>query len=372
MKTIILLAATPPPYMGPSIATKTLLESEFSKEFNVILIDMADRRPLDTLNRIDFVNIYLALKHYFLLLWKLIFSKAELVYLLINQVPLGFLRDMPFILFSKLFRKKVVCHLRGGNFRNFYNSSGLIMKFIIEKTLQHVDRMIVLGDCLKPLFHGLIPEEKISVVPNGLNLDFGRIKLQGQDSKKGEKIKVLFLANLIKTKGFEEVLYSVKEVVRSAKNIKFLFAGSWMGQNDRNKYKNFIKKENISDYVEFLGTVTGNKKMHLLQDADIFVFPTYYPMEGHPWVIVEAMAAGLPIITADQGCIKESVIDGKNGFIIPKRDAKAVAAKINYLIKHPDVRVEMGKKSRKYYEAKFTEEHFVQGMIDVINMTLKN
>ena len=95
-------------------------------------------------------------------------------------------------------------------------------------------------------------------------------------------------------------------------------------------------------------------------------------MEGHPWVIVEAMAAGLPIITTDQGCISESVINGKNGFIIPKRDPDAVTEKLIYLIEHPEIREKMGQKSRELYESNFTQEHFVGRMIDVMNLTLRN
>jgi len=82
------------------------------------------------------------------------------------------------------------------------------------------------------------------------------------------------------------------------------------------------------------------------------------------------MASGLPIITTDQGCIKESVIDGENGFIIPKRDPDSIAEKIIYLIQRPEVREKMGQKSRQLYEANLTEEHFVQRMIDALNLTL--
>ena len=82
------------------------------------------------------------------------------------------------------------------------------------------------------------------------------------------------------------------------------------------------------------------------------------------------MAAGLPIITTDQGCIKESVIDGENGFIVPKRDTNSIAKETIYLIENPEVRERMGQKSRQLYEANLTEEHFVQRMIDALNLTL--
>ncbi len=366
-KTIIFMAPTPPPYMGPSIATQIILNSRFSDEFDVMHIDTADRRPLSTLGKLDAANFYLALKHYCILLHKLLFNKPDLVYIPICQATAGFLRDVPFIVLSKLFGKKVVLHLRGGHFREFYNSSNKVMKYVIEQTLKRIDRMIVLGSSLKILFDGLIPEGKLSVVPNGLNITLDQARYKNPEK---DHIMILFLSNLIETKGFKDVLYSIKKVAQYHNNLRYFFTGSWVRDEDRFECENYLKREKIEDYVEFRGTVTGRNKTRLLQDANIFVFPTYYPFEGHPWVIVEAMAAELPIITTDQGCIKESVIDDENGFIIPKRDPDSVAEKIIYLIEHPEVRVRMGKKSRQLYEANLTEEHFVQRMIDVINLTL--
>lgn len=365
--TIIFMAPTPPPYMGPSIATQIILNSRFVDEFNVIHIDTADRRPLNHLGKIDLTNIYLALKHYLLLFHRLLFSKANLVYIPVCQATIGFLRDVPFIVLSKLFGKKIVLHLRGGHFKEFYNSSNKIMKYVIEQTLKRIDRMIVLGSSLTILFDGLIPEEKLSVVPNGLNIDLAKVRYKNPGK---DHLMILFLSNLIETKGFKDVLYSVKLVIQNHINVRYVFAGAWRKDEDKLECEDYIKREGIHDYVEFAGTVTGRQKATLLQDAHIFVLPTYYPMEGHPWVIVEAMAVELPIITTDQGCIKESVIDGENGFIIPKRDPDTIAEKIIHLIENPDVRERMGQKSRQLYEANFTKEHFVQRMINAFNLTL--
>jgi len=366
-KTIIFVAPSPPPYMGPSVATDIILNSRFVEEFNVIHIDTADRRPLSKLSKIDITNIYLALKHYFLLFKKLLFNKVDLVYIPISQTTIGFLRDTPFIVLSKLFGKKVVLHLRGGYFREFYNSSGRMTKYIVRKTLKHSDRMIVLGECLKVLFDGLLPSEKLSVVPNGLNMSFD---VSQDRNSNGDCFEVLFLSNLVETKGFKDVLYSVKYVVQRQTNVKYVFAGAWMKDKDKHECEEYLERERLKDYVDFVGTVEGRQKAKLLKDADLFVFPTYYPSEGHPWAIVEAMAAGLPIITTDQGCIKESVINSENGFIIPKRNVEAVTEKIVHLIENSKERENMGRKSREFYEANFTEEHFVQRMIDAISLTV--
>lgn len=110
--------------------------------------------------------------------------------------------------------------------------------------------------------------------------------------------------------------------------------------------------------VSFHPADAGEKKFQFLSEADIFIFPPRAP-EGHPWVVVEAMAAGLPIISTDQEP-SSSVLDGKNGFIVPVRDPAAIAAHLKELIQNDAKRVEMGQFSRHLYETEFTEKRMVE------------
>jgi len=105
--------------------------------------------------------------------------------------------------------------------------------------------------------------------------------------------------------------------------------------------------------------------MAFLADSDIFVFPPSAP-EGHPWVIVEAMAAGLPVISTDQGAISESVLDGENGFIVDPDSPEQIAEKIALLVKNEKLRKEMGRRSREVYENNLTEEKMVSGLSESI------
>jgi hypothetical protein len=66
---IIILGSVHPPFMGPTIAPQIILNSKLNDEFVVIHLDTSDHRPISTLNKIDFMNIYLVLKHYVMLLW---------------------------------------------------------------------------------------------------------------------------------------------------------------------------------------------------------------------------------------------------------------------------------------------------------------
>jgi glycosyltransferase involved in cell wall biosynthesis len=109
----------------------------------------------------------------------------------------------------------------------------------------------------------------------------------------------------------------------------------------------------------------------MMSNADIFVFPPRAP-EGHPWVIVEAMAAGLPIISTDRGAIVESVKHEENGFIVPLGDPQAIAKHIQELINFPEKRQRMGQNSRKHYLTNFTEAAMVENLTHIFQNVMKN
>lgn len=351
---VLLLGKLPPPYIGPAIATNILLGSDLKHEFDLIHLDTSDHRDINTLGSIDFWNIFLAFKHYFLLMRRLVRKRPDLVYIPNGQTTISYYRDAVFILISKCFRRKIVCHLRGGNFRNWYDSSNSFNQYIVRKIHSLIDGQIILGDNLRKMFKGILPESKIFVIPNGASYNFLNNK-----NKQSNSVRILYLANFHKTKGVLDVLYSVPYVTQNHPNIEYIFAGNWRDEKTKEEFDDFVKNhKNIP--ISVLGPVVGGAKFELFSSSDIFVFPSYYPAEGHPWVIVEAMAAGLPIISTDQGAITESVIDGVNGFIVKKKSPNQIADKIDYLLVNPEFRQEMGLASRQHYLNHFTEVKMVE------------
>jgi glycosyltransferase involved in cell wall biosynthesis len=359
-KSIIIVGAVPPPFMGPTVATKIILNSSLRNEFKLIHFDTSDHRDLRQLGVVDFTNIYLSIKHYLCLFVLILKKRPEVIYMPINQTTLGYFRDTIFILISKLFGRNVICHLRGGNFRNWYSSSSALTRWFVRRVHSLVDGQIVLGESLRNLFEGILPDEKIFVVPNGTNFpDFVYAASSEQCVNLNKKISILFLSNFIREKGLFDVIAAIPEIMRFGGNIEFVFAGEWIDKETKIEFDRFIKGHSNLP-IRLLGPVNGKLKLDLFSSADIFVFPTYYPPEGHPWVIVEAMAAGLPIITTDQGAITESVKEGVNGFIVEKRNSQKIAEKIKFLIDHPDIRKKMGEESRRLYLENFTEEKMIE------------
>ena len=95
-----------------------------------------------------------------------------------------------------------------------------------------------------------------------------------------------------------------------------------------------------------------------MQTADIFVFPTFYFNDCFPLVIIEAMMNGLPVISTDEGGIRDEVKDGKNGFVVKPQDSKVLADAIQRLLDDKNARHTMGAEGRRMFKERFTMVYF--------------
>ena len=359
---IAFLAPRPPPVMGPTIATEIVLKGPLPADLRLHHIDTSDRRGLETLGRIDLRNVWNALRTAARLAWVLLTRRPRLVYIPVTQTRLGYLRDSLYLLLAWLFRRRVVLHLRGGDFAEFHRQSGPLLRAWLRWTLRRVDGVIVLGDCLKGMFEPFVRKDRIHVVPNGE--DFPEFDGLDRDYRARGAFHVVYLGNLMPVKGAGDLLQAIPSVLARHPATRFTLAGEWCGAGFREWALGFVRDRGIGDRVGFPGLVDRTRKAETLREADLFVFPS--TREGHPWVIVEALAAGLPIVSCDAGCIRESVLDGKNGRLVPMRDPEALARTINELLGDPERLRSMAAASRRHYLTKFTRNDFRDALFDAM------
>jgi glycosyltransferase involved in cell wall biosynthesis len=248
---------------------------------------------------------------------------------------------------------KVLCHLRGGWFRTWYENAQPLTRLMVRRTHAMVDGQIVLGENLRSLFHGLIPDDRVYVVPNGSDYP-----VPPATRPASQPVRVLFLSNFQGAKGMLHVAHAAEHVVKGPRAVEFIFAGAWRDRATRAAFEHFASLHPDLP-LRVTGEVRGQKKFDLLASSDIFVLPTDYRYEGHPWAIVEAMSYGLPIISTNHAAIPQSVLDGVNGFLVPKHDPSAVADRLVRLIDDAELRRRMGEASRQLYERHFTEAAMV-------------
>lgn len=169
---------------------------------------------------------------------------------------------------------------------------------------------------------------------------------------------ILFITPIFfKRKGVWEILEAVPQVTQSHKNVRFVFIGA---DQEESTMRSYCVQKGLQSYVEFPGRRFGQAIIDAYHNADIFLLPSY--QEGFPLTILEAMAAGLPVISTPVGAIPEVIENGVNGFLIPPRDSQALAEKINLLIEHRELREKMAEnnkgKVREKYDLRPVSEIF--------------
>lgn len=126
----------------------------------------------------------------------------------------------------------------------------------------------------------------------------------------------------------------------------------------------------MENEITAYGAKYGTEKNEFLEQADVFVFPTYYNNECFPLVLLEAMEQGLACISTHEGGISAIIEEGKTGYVIDKQQPLALAEKIDYLIDYPELCRAMGEAGKKKFKEEFTLERFENRMKDILTQIL--
>lgn len=359
---ILIVGALPPPAIGPYLAMERLVNSQkLLSRFDILFLDISDRRSIRSMGQFDFVNCWLAVRHAFECTFKLLFQNPSMIYLGISQGTMGYLRDLTFLLPAILLRKRVVLHLRGSEFGAFYKNMSGGLRWLTRWVMGNTTRVIVLGDCLRNTFRGLVEEDRISVIPNGIAYDaFASDRARATINKKPNG-KILYLAHLSRRKGFLLVIQAFAEIVEKHSSATLTVAGQWQGASEEAEARELIRKLGLSEKIEFLGEITGQNKIDTFCAHDLFVFPPIAP-EGLPWVILEAMSAGLPVVTTDQGAIREVVVDGITGKIVDPV-AHNVAVALLWMLENPKAATTLGEAGLSRVKEQFSEDRYLERLV---------
>jgi len=363
-KIIMILGKVPPPFMGPSIATEILLKSKLNEKFQLIHIDTKVNSDLTKIGKWSLSKIKKYISIWNTMILNIKFNKPNLVLIPISQSTIGFLKDSIFILIAKFFKCKILLHLRGSDFRRWLDESNKINQWYVRKCLNATSGVIVLGQNLRPIFKDIYAETQIFVAPNGGDYTIPK------RTRESDILRFLYIGNLQSSKGIEDLISASIQLQKShLGKFELQVIGGWRKEETKQKCLRMIQENNLD--VKFTPPELSGNKLQELSNADIFVFPPREP-EGHPWVIIEAMAGGLPIISTDQGAIIESVINGENGYIVSSSNPISIAEKLVILIENKELRKQMGAESRIRYEALFTEQVMVDNLTQIFNTVILN
>lgn len=203
-------------------------------------------------------------------------------------------------------------------------------------TVSRYDRELALEE-------GVAPEEKITVIHNGMK-DEAPVRRQGG----GSDVEIVTVARFERQKDYMTLLEACRRLGGDGWRLTAVGDGP-----RQDTIRGAAKEIGLSDQFDFAGY--RDDVPQILAESDVFVL--FSRWEGLPRSIIEAMRAGLPVVATDVGGVSELLESGRTGYVIPPGDDRAGAEALGQLIGSAELRAEMGGRGRRRYEEHFTFEH---------------
>lgn len=263
----------------------------------------------------------------------------------------SYYRKSFFVRTAKALHRKVVIHQHGGDFQGFYekelNERG---RKRVREVLSMGDAFLVLGHVWKDFFGSLIGRERITVLPDA-------IQVPGLEEKHYGVHRILFLGRLCKAKGIGELLAVMPEVREQYPDVHLYLGGIWEDQE--------LKKQALSlgECVTDLGWIAGEEKKRYLKECDIFVMPSYF--EGQSVSILEAMAYQCGIVASKTGGIPDMIIEGETGIFAAPQDTQTLKDGLLTLLSQPELCRTLGENARRKVEKEFSMEENVRQLLGI-------
>jgi glycosyltransferase involved in cell wall biosynthesis len=220
--------------------------------------------------------------------------------------------------------------------------------------------VIVLAECLREDFAGLLPADRIHVAWPGVE---PQAELPAR--RPHADLRVVYLGALIPAKGVLDLIRAFPMVRERQPTATLTLAGDWVAAAVAREAQEFIQAQGVERAVTFAGRVSGLAKWELLCDADVFVVPVHSAKESFGLVMLEAMQAGLPIVATRGGARSEVLVEGVNALFAAEQNPADLADAIARLLADAPLRERMGRANRERFLQMFTHEQYGQRMVEV-------
>ena len=368
---ILFIMHMPPPVHGAAMVGQYIHDSEMiNGEFESHYINLTTAKNLQDIGKVGIRKLF----DFFKLLKKIRRAvknvKPQLVYVTPNACGGAFYKDFVVVEMLKHLGCKVIVHYHNKGVAT--HQDGRLDNALYKRFFKNI-KVILLSECLYEDVKKYVNREDVFVCGNGIpdvTENSACPDTVASDHIDGKFPHVLFLSNLLISKGVVVLLDALK--VLKEKDCRFVcdFVGGETVEMDAAIFHNEVAKRGLKDMVVYHGRKYGKDKEAILNAADMFVFPTFYPNECFPLVLLEAMQHHLPCISTTEGGIPGIIDDKETGFLIENHDFQTLADKLEYFIEHPEESKRMGENGYRKFHDKFTLKKFEESMVGILNNCL--
>lgn len=257
----------------------------------------------------------------------------------------SFWRKTLFVLPAFAFGRAVVLHLHGAEFKIFFGEEcSDWQKAVVRHVFRRSRCVIVLSPSWKAWVETHCPNRDVRVVFNPVLFREHATKPDNSYAAR----RILFLGRLGKRKGAYDLVDALAALKRDGLDATVLMGGD--GEVDQ--VREYANRAGVGEQVQFLGWVRGADKQRHLDDATVYALPSYN--EGLPMGVLEAMEAGLPVVSTPVGGIPDAVTPSVEGALVQPGDVPALAEALKQLLSQPELARQQGLAARAKIRGHFS------------------
>lgn len=357
----------PPPIHGAAMIGKWIHDSQaINEKFECHYINLSVSTNISEVGTISLKKIFTTFLLIYTIIKHILKIRPDLCYYTPTSDGWGIYKDTFITSIIKLLCKKTVLHFHNKGVKEY--SLRKNVSFIYKILFNNVN-VIQISKELYSDISKFVSIENVYFLPNAIPQSINGNQydlIKKERHKETSKIRLLFLSNLLITKGVYVLLNACAEL--NNENIPFEchYIGN-SGDVTINDFKSEVIKKGLNGKVFVHGPKYKNEKNFFFTNSDIFIFPTYHETFG--LVLLEAMEFGLPCISTPEGGIP-SLITSENGLLVKQKDSHELAEAIKILISNPEKRITMGENGRNTFLKKYTIKTFEMNFINIFNKIL--
>lgn len=238
------------------------------------------------------------------------------------------------------------------------SSSSLVHRYQLlmwRFVLRRADAVICVSSQVREQLDQL--ETDSYLVPNGVPVPAG----QESPRDKGE-IQVGFIGRMDPNKRLEDFIAAARDIRDEVQTVRFVVVGGGEGTEYENECLRLVEQLGLTSHFSFLREARDAREV--MAELDILVLPSI--LEGHPLVLLEAMANSKAVVATDIPGNRETITDRVHGRLVPTRAPEEIAAAVIELARSPELREEWGRAARAKVKERFTEERMVDELVRIV------
>ena len=346
---ILFVGTVPPPFHGQAIAFQAAYASMRGRKYLV-------NQNFET--KSVWMKCLLLILSFFKIWYFLLFKKIDAVYFTCSRSLPGSLKDVVLVYSAKCFGLPVVNHLHGAGMREFMERLPRLYRSVVFQMYGRVDISIVLLKSMRREFQQFWPEMDVRVVENFYAADFDTV----EKKTVRDPTRIVYLSNIIYSKGILDLLDAFADLAQRCEHVELVIAGDFMEDTfyGRTQIKAlFMRRLEAQERVRYVGVVSGKEKVGLLAASDIFVLPTFYPMEAFPLSVIEAMRAGNVIVATKHNYLPE-IVNAQMGELVEPRSPSLLVSALKRIIDDPQEMRRVQDYNMEYAKAHYAVSAYIR------------